>query len=400
MARLTKRTVETLQTAQSDFLVFDSELRGFGVRVFPSGRKSFLVQYRNGGRTRRIKIGTFGALTADEARQQAKQLLGQVAKGENPAQDIHDRRRAATVSEICDRFLDEHVAVRCKPVTAVEYRRVIVQRIKPAFGSHRIVDITRADVSELHHKLRDIPYMANRVLAVLSKMFNLAEIWGMRPDGSNPCRHVKKYPEKKRERFLSELELQRLGATLHELEASGEELPSAINAIRLLIVTGCRLNEIKTLKWEYIDGGYINLPDSKTGARSIAIGPAVKDVLEGIERYPDNPYVIAGAVAGKCLHNMQKPWRRIRDRAGLPEVRIHDLRHTFASRALANGIDIPTVGKLLGHTQLQTTMRYAHLADEAVRSASDLVGGNLGALIGGGASLRTGTQGNVVPFAR
>lgn len=400
MARLTKRTVDALKPRERDHFEWDDEIKGFGVRVLPTGRKVFYAQYRQSGVQRRVKLGVYGAVTADEARTKAKSVLGDVADGENPALRIAFERGSPSVREVCERFMEGHVATHCKPRTATEYKRSVDLFIVPAFGNRRIVDIERADISALHHDMRDKPYQANRTLGVLSKMFNLAEVWGLRPDGSNPCRHVQKYTERKRERFLSAGELQRLGATLDELEATGAESLPAINAIRLLALTGCRLSEIQTLKWEYIDGAYIHLPDSKTGPRKTAIAPAVHQVLERIECIPGNPYVITGIVEGHHLTDMQRPWRRIRIRAGLEDVRIHDLRHTYASHALANGVDIPTVGKLLGHSQLQTTMRYAHLADEAIRDASEKVGGNLGGLIGAGAASKTGTDGKVVRFPR
>ena len=235
-----------------------------------------------------------------------------------------------------------------------------------AIGAFRVVDVERKDVAELHNKHRAIPYQANRTLGVLSKMFNLAEIWGLRPDGSNPCRHVPKYREKKRERFLSQEELQRLGQVLSEAEVEGSETPFIIAAFRLLILTGCRLGEIQTLKWEYITPRHMELPDTKTGARRIPLPQAARDVLDALPRYAGNSYVIAGKLEGRFATDFQHPWRRIRARADLPEVRIHDLRHTYASMAVSGGMPIQMVGRLLGHSQLQTTMRYAHLADDPV----------------------------------
>jgi integrase len=221
--------------------------------------------------------------------------------------------------------------------------------------------------------MRHIPYQANRTLGVLSKMFNLAEVWGLRPDGSNPCRHVKKYPEEKRERFLDAEELARLGQALREIEAEDSETASVIAAIRLLTLTGCRLTEILTLKWEYIEGETIHLPNSKTGRRAVYLGTAAREVLNGIEKQPDNPYVITGKKPGSHLTDLQHPWQRVRKRAGLEDVRIHDLRHSFASSAVTLGEGLPMIGKLLGHTQVQTTARYAHLAADPVKSAAERV---------------------------
>lgn len=213
-------------------------------------------------------------------------------------------------------------------------------------------------------------------------MFNLAEVWGLRPDGSNPCRHVPKYREKKRERFLSQHELQRLGEVLAEVERDGSETPFIVAAFRLLLLTGCRLSEIQTLQWAFITEAGMELPDSKTGARRIPLPHAARAVLDRLPRTPGNPYVIEGKLPGQYASDLQCPWRRIRAKAGLDEVRIHDLRHTYASNAVSSGMPIQMVGRLLGHTQLQTTMRYAHLADDPVRRAAEENAARLNAALG------------------
>jgi integrase len=215
-------------------------------------------------------------------------------------------------------------------------------------------------------------------------MFSLAELWGLRPDGSNPRKHIKKYPEEKRERFLSAAELRRVGEVLKEMEAEGIELPSAILAVRLLIMTGCRLNEIMTLKWEFVDltEKLLRLPDSKTGAKVVHLGHPAKELLEAADRIDGNPWVVTGTLPGQRLSDLQPFWQRVRARAGLKDVRIHDLRHTFASTAVASGQGLPMIGKLLGHTQVQTTARYAHLAAEPVKVAADSVANSLHQALG------------------
>ena len=206
-------------------------------------------------------------------------------------------------------------------------------------------------------------------------MFNLAELWGLRPNGSNPRKHIKKYREEKRERFLSAAELRRVGEVLREMEAEGLELPSAIAAVMLLILTGCRLNEIMTLRWEYVDldAGVLNLPDSKTGAKTVHLGKPAIDTLRQLPRLPGNPWVIYGVKPEGRLTDLQPFWQRLRARAGLKDARIHDLRHTFASTAVAAGQGLPMIGKLLGHTQVATTARYAHLAADPVKAAAEQV---------------------------
>ncbi|WP_425405178.1 tyrosine-type recombinase/integrase [Hwanghaeella sp.] len=384
MAKLSKRTVDALQPRDKDYFEWDDELPGFGIRVWPKGRKVYLIQYRDsGGRTRRKTLGKHGVVTAEETRKYARELLSGVARGQNPSEDARRKRTAPTVAELCERFMSEYVPSHCKASTQKEYRRNVDLFIKPRIGAMKVADVERSDIADLHHAHRDIPYQANRTLGVLSVMFNQAEVWGLRPEGTNPCRHVKKYEEKKRERYLSPAEFSRLGQTLSELEASGEESSSALNAIRLLILTGCRLGEIQTLKWEYVQGNRLRLPDSKTGAKTIYLSNAALDVLSSIEKLTDNPYVITGKKPGAHLTDLQHPWRRVRARAGLDDVRIHDLRHSFGASAARMNEGVLMIGKLLGHSQLQTTARYAHLADDPIESAAARVSGQVATWLSG-----------------
>lgn len=383
MPKLTKRTIEALDVRESDYFVWDSELPGFGVRVLPSGRKKFVLQYRYGKTSRRMGIGQFGAITVDQARGLALQGLAKLRQDIDPLAEVRERRTAITVKELSERFDAEHIAVHLKATTAKEYRRNLKLFILPAIGQKRILDVTRADIAKFHHDSRDRPYQANRNIEIISKMFNLAELWGLRPDGTNPRRHIKKYPEKKRERFFSEGELGAIGRVLDEMEVERIELPSAIAAVRLLLFTGCRLREIMTLKWSYVDldRSALHLPDSKTGAKIVSIGNAAVEVLKKLDRDPDNVFVITGRVPGQHLADLQPFWQRVRGRAGLKDARIHDIRHTFASVAVSNGMSLPIIGKLLGHTQVQTTARYAHLAREpqieAANDITSLIAGSL-----------------------
>ncbi|MBO6796956.1 site-specific integrase [Maricaulis sp.] len=379
MAKITKRSVDALAPKATDYFEWDSLIPGFGVRVSPKGRKTYTVQYRVGGRTKRVSLGVHGAITPDEARALARQTMGEVARGEDPAGQIERDRRAPTVSSLCDRFLDEYVASRCKATTARDYRAVCKNYIRPKLGMMRVQDVVRTDIADMHHKLRDKPYQANRVLAVISKMFSQAEVWGLRPDGSNPTRHVRKYAERKRERFLSHEEIKTLWNTLDHVVSLGEVTEHVAAAYRLLLLTGCRLSEIQTLKWSYVRGEVIWLPDAKTGPRRVMLAELARKVLSDLPRVEGNPYVIVGEVEGQHAINLQKPWRRIRKEAKLEDVRIHDLRHTYASFAAMAGHSLHMIGNLLGHTQAQTTARYAHLADAVTRRASD----DVGALIGG-----------------
>ncbi|MFD1510674.1 tyrosine-type recombinase/integrase [Lacimonas salitolerans] len=379
MPKLTKRTVDAIEPQATEFFIWEESIPGFGLRVMPSGRKSFVVQYRAGRRPRRMSLGPSTVLTCDQARTRAITIIAAVKNGEDPAADRAAKRNAATIKELAERFDKEHIAIRVKASTGKEYRRNLQRFILPALGQLTVTGVTRADVAKFHHDLRHIPYQANRCLEVVSKMFSLAEMWGLRPDGTNPLKHIRKYPEEKRERFLSAAELRRIGEVLREMEAEGIELPSAVLAARLLILTGCRLNEIMTLKWACVDLAerVLRLPDSKTGAKVVHLGQPAAELLRDAQRVDGNPWVIAGTLPGKPLSDLQPFWQRARARAGVKDVRIHDLRHTFASTAVASGQGLPMIGKLLGHTQVQTTARYAHLAAEPVRMAADAVAQSL-----------------------
>ena len=388
MPRLTKRVIEAAEIQAAEHFIWDDSLPGFGVRILPSGRKGYIVQYRAGRRSRRMSLGPSTVLTCEQARTRAINIIAAARGGDDPAARRDTDRRTATVKELADRFDKEHVSLRIKESTAKGYRRLLQLTILPALGRHRVTEVTRADIAKLHHDLRHIPYEANRCLEVISKMFSLAEMWGLRPDGSNPRKHIKKYAEEKRERFLSPVELKRVGEVLREMESEGIELPSAIAATRLLILTGCRLNEIMTLQWQHVDlpGKALRLPDSKTGAKVVHLGQSAIDVLEKIALVETNPWVIVGTLPGARLTDLQPFWQRVRARAGLNDVRIHDLRHTFASAAVASGQGLPMIGKLLGHTQVQTTARYAHLASATVKTAASDVSAEIAASLNGQAA--------------
>ena len=341
--KLTRRAVEALKANGADTVYWDGELTGFGVRVRKSGRKNYVLQTRVRGKLRWFTIGQHGRITADEARAGSAGDPGPRRRmGIDPRDADAKQKAEPAMADLGRRFLDEYVPVHCKPSTQGEYRRSVKLFIDPAIGEMRISAVERKDIAKLHFDLRDKPYQANRTLGVLSKMFSLAEIWGLRPDGSNPCRHVKRYKERKRERFLSPEETERLGEVLREAES---EMPSAVAAFRLLLLTGCRLSEIQFLRWEYVKDDCIELPDAKTGGRVVPLGPEARAVLADLPREDGNPWVIAGKVPGSHITDLQKPWRRIRERAGLEDVRIHDLRHSYASRALALGESLTMIGK-------------------------------------------------------
>ena len=279
ITKLTKRAVEALKANGADTVYWDGELTGFGVRVRKSGRKNYVLQTRVHGKLRWFTIGQHGRITVDEARAAALEILAATKKGIDPRDADAKREAEPVMAELGRRFLEEYVPVHCKPSTQGEYRRSVELFIDPAIGDMRISEVQRKDIAKLHHDMRDKPYQANRTLGVLSKMFSLAEVWGLRPDGSNPCRHVKRYKERNRERFLSPEETERLGEVLREAE---DEMPSAVAAFRLLLLTGCRLSEIQFLRWEYVKDDCIELPDTKTGGRVVPLGPEARAILAGL----------------------------------------------------------------------------------------------------------------------
>jgi integrase len=406
-ARLTRRNVDRFKPdLDKDVIVWDEDLPGFGLRLRPSGVRSWIVQYRNAqNRSRRVTLARLGVLTPDEARKEARRILGQVAQGADPAEQRAELRVGVTVKELVDRYLNEHAETKKKPSSVKADRVNLAKHVIPALGQRRVVDVTRADVAKLHHAMRKTPGAANRVLALISKMFNLAERWGLRPDGTNPARHLERYAEKARERFLSNDELARLGDALRKEEIEVQDLPrearrtrlAGVTAIRLLTFTGCRVGEILNLRWEDVDleRGLLRFPDSKTGAKTIPLNAATEEVLRAIPRGASG-WAIEGKRAGRPLVNLAKPWERIRTRAALEDVRLHDLRHSFASVAAGSGVALPMIGKLLGHTQPATTQRYAHLSDDPLRQVSDDVGARIAHAMGDGTSRRltTGRSGD------
>lgn len=333
MPKLTKRFVDSLTAETSDVVHWDDELRGFGIRVRSGGRKSYIVKSRCRGRQIKMTIGTHGSITVEQARTKARSIIADAKEGSDPSAAYAKMRKSPTMKELGQRFLDDYVPTHCRKSTEREYRRSVELFINPKMGTRKVIDIDRSEIAKFHHDLRDKPYQANRSLGVLSKMFNLAELWGIRPDGSNPCRHVKKYKEVKHERFLSDAEYRQLGEALRKAEAERTETQSAIDAVWLLMLTGCRLGEIMTLKWDYVDldRKELRLPDSKTGPKTIHLGSAAVERLKGIKKLEDNEFVITGKKEGGHLTDLQHPWRRIRKTAKLDGLRLHDLRHSFAT---------------------------------------------------------------------
>ena len=378
---LTKRTVDRLSVNGKDAIFWDRDLPGFGVRVYPSGKKVFVVQTRAFGRSKRVSLGQHGDpyFSADHARKKATEIIARIKIGQPPVPP--EPAPDPTVADLAERYQREYVAMHCKPVTISHYRLMLRKHIVPALGERLVADVEYKDILAFHNSLHHMPTVANRTADILVKMFNLADAWGWRPSGTNPCRGVPRYRVEKHERFLTREELYRLGEALRAAPAERLASIHSAAAIRLLVLTGCRRNEILGLCWDDLnfDTGEMRLPDTKTGTRMVPLTPAAARVLNGLSRTPGNPWVFPGKKKGTRLVNLNDSWDRVRKRAGLDDVRLHDLRHTFASRALALGEGLPMIGDLLGHRMVTTTARYAHLARDSVRKATAKIGDDLGA---------------------
>lgn len=372
-AKLTKRHVESLPVKASRYDVFDGELSGFHIRISPNGKRTYQLYYRTGsGQERRPKIGQHGAITCEQARDIAKRWLAEVAMGGDPSLVRTNAREAPTVSQVCDRYLD-HSRMRLKSSTCQTYSWLIEKLIKPALGARKVGELRRADIESFQRGLAGTPRNANQAISLLGTIMKYAEAHELIEPGANPCRHVAAFKTSRLERYLSEEETLRLYKALDVFEREQRAPLHAIAAIRLLLTTGCRKNEICTLQWPHVDleSATLNLPDSKTGAKRVRLNSAAVAILQELPRVQDNPFVIVGDRSGKPLVGLQRIWERVRREAGIEDVRLHDLRHNFASQAISMGVPLPIIGALLGHKSLQATSRYAHLADDPIRAASE-----------------------------
>ncbi|MEG3167300.1 tyrosine-type recombinase/integrase [Sphingomonas sp. LB3N6] len=376
-AKLTVRSVEGIEPGTVDLIVWDTELAGFGCKVTPKGKRSYFLYYRTqAGQQRRPTIGVHGPTRPEGAREIARRWLADVAQGKDPSQTRTTERASPTVRDLCERYMEEHAETRKKATSIRNDRRLIDNHLIPTLGTKKVGSVFRPDIAGLHHSLRATPYEANRMLAMTSKMFGLAERWGLRADGSNSAKNIDRYNEEKRERYLTSAEVARLWTVLHSTDAALTASPSSIAAIKLLMLTGRRLNEVLGLRWAWIDldANLMRLPDTKNGALLVSLGAAAVAILTELKASGrDEVFVIAGQRKGAALVNLQKPWRALRALAGLEDVRIHDLRHTYASIGAGLGMSLPLLGRLLGHTQAATTARYAHLAQDPVRAAADAI---------------------------
>jgi len=445
-AKITKRTVDAAKPGKRDTFIWDTETKGFGLKVTPAGKKVYLFQYRLPGQkyALRITIGEHGdPWTAEKARVEAEKYRGDVKHGINPAAVKRTEKAEKSVAELCDLYLAEGCETK-KPSTLATDQGRIERHIKPLLGNKRVKDITQNDIKRFMKDVAAGKTKANektgrhgraivtggkgtatRTVGLLGGIFSFAVGEGIRPD--NPVRGVKRYADKKGERYLSPDEMATLGETLTEAENDGEN-STAIAAIRLLILTGCRKSEILTLQWAHVDFdlAYLRLPDSKTGEKIVPLGAPALELLASLPRVERNPYVLPGEKEKQHLVGLPRVWKRIRNKAtlkiwadnerlgplvlqltpkdgapsvadieseakkrelsipkGLTDVRLHDLRHSFASVGAGAGMGLPIVGKLLGHRDPKTTARYAHIADDPAKAAADRIAGTIAAAMNG-----------------
>lgn len=385
---LTQRRIEALKPrAGARYVVWDGAIPGFGVRV-GEGKRTYVLKYRLvSGRTRWATLDRVGVVPLEKVRKRARRYLGVVADGGDPLRLKDGARDAPTFGAVADRFLEEHVDARRKPATLRLYKLAIDGHLRPRLAAMPIADVQATDILRLHHRLRATPYLANRMVAVASKLFNWAAQHGYRDPHTNPCDGLEKFPETPRARYLSPAELLRLGAALRVAVRYKAISPAAIAAIRLLLFTGARVNEILSLRWSEVDlsGGALHLADSKTGAKTIVLNAPAIEVLRAWPTFAGSAYVFPGEGRGKRKGkhrvSLADPWAWVRKRARLRNVRPHDMRHSFASVGISNGQTLSVVGALLGHTQAATTQRYAHLMDDPLRAASAATGATIAAAL-------------------
>ena len=364
--RLTQRQIDALKPRRKTFDVRDTELKGFGVRVRSSGIKRYFVQSQHEEiRTWRM-LGDASGMSLEEARCRARSVLASLYNGEEIIAVTKEETRFGVVAEKLFEAYERHWKVSTRKVN----RNYLKKQILPWFRNMQVAEITERNVKQWHASLHATPFCADRAAPVLSVLLRQAEVYGYRPEGSNPCVGIRRYRRRGRERFLSPEEMQRLGAVLSRHEP---DHPLEAAAIRLLLLTGCRCNEILSLKWSDYREGHLYLRDSKTGPRTVWLSSPARGILDGLPRRGAWIFPARQRRSFFCQTTIQYYWYKVRGEAGLGDVRLHDLRHSYASVALLNGATIPTIARLLGHNDTATTLKYTHLNHTAVRAAVETV---------------------------
>ena len=367
--RLSESRIKALKPRKTPYDIRDAELKGFGVRILSSGSKRFFVHSQHEGRRLWKTIGDADGITLDEARRQATELLAAVRCDEPPAL-AEDRPFETVAEEVFTRY-----GRHWKPGTMKVNRKYLRSTILPRFRGMNIADITKQDVQRWFASLRATPVAADRSAPILSVIMRQAELYGYRPEGSNPCTGIRRYRRKGRERFLSMQELRRLATVLDNHETRH---PREAAFVRLLLLTGCRKSEILTLQWSDYREGRLFLRDGKTGPRTVWLSSPARNIVDGLPR--SSRWVFPSPQRQGPLSAMvfETFWYRVREEAEIADVRLHDLRHTYASIAIMQGESVTTTARLLGHNDAQTTLKYAHLCDRSVREAADALADILG----------------------
>ena len=385
--RLTQAFVDAQVADGRDRIVFDSQVSGLGLRVTLAGKRIFIAQARVGGHKRRITIGYAPETTLSKARAEALQTLAAMHSGVDPTAERRARQRASvartiSITELAERWMADVVRPKLKPRTAFDYQLLLTKHILPALGRYTVAEVDREHVERLHLDMKDTPRRANYAVAATSSMFSFAINRGLRTSGGNPATNIKMYRECTRERFLSEAEMAAAAEAITQAERDGKVGPFAAAGLRLALFTGARSGEVTAIQWDHIDWQrrLIRLPDSKTNEpRTIHLSDAAIEVLRTVRHV--GPFVIAGARHGEPFKNLSRSWIIAREYAGLKDVRLHDLRHSYASLAAGRGVSLQMIGKLLGHKMTSTTARYAHLARDAAQAVNDELGAAMQAAI-------------------
>lgn len=380
MPKLTKELVEGLPADGAERTIFDSGVPGFGVRVTPTGKKIWIARARSGNRRIKINLGTFPEKSLTAAKAEAHAALRDIRDGKDPRAEKATRRAAleagqTTVAALADRWLSEYVRPKLKPRTIEDYERLVEQRIKPRLGSLPVASVTKSDIISFHATMANTPRRANYTIATTRALMTFAEDVGLRPPHSNPAKRIRMYRQGVRERFLSEDEIGKAADAITRAEADGKIGPHAAAGLRLALFTGARSGEITAAEWSYVDWQrkQIRLPDSKTNIpRTIHLSDAAIEILTAIPRI--GQFIVAGRYEDEPYQNLGRAWIIARAYAGLEDVRLHDLRHSYASLAAGRGVSLQMIGKLLGHRVAATTQRYAHLGREAAASINDELG--------------------------
>jgi integrase len=369
--KLTDAIIKRLPVPAEGYeITWDAQVAGFGARVTAGGARSFLLNYRTRlGRARRFTIGTFPSWSAGAARDEARRLKTQIDRGGDPLGDIKAGRAAPTVADLCERFIAEYLP-RKKASTQNTYRLQLDNEIRPALGRLKVAEVTFSDIDGLHRKItaRGTPYRANRVIALVSRMFSMAIKWRMRAD--NPVKGIERNTESKRHRYLTGAELARLTTALDKLRDQG-----AANAVRLLLLSGARRGELLAARWTDIDldAGVWSKPAATTKTKAlhrVPLSKAACQLLAGMRKQASDEWLFPAHEGGHRT-DIRDAWEVLRKAADIPDVRAHDLRHTYASVLVSSGLSLPIIGALLGHTTAQTTLRYSHLLDDPLRAATE-----------------------------